>query len=167
MMSHRRKNIPLRDLRTYGRGRAVRFPDFDYVGDADIHMTVGADSRHPFADAGLARLTCDSVEKSCELLGYRLYGFTLMPDHLHVLLSPVDSGRPISDWLQSFKGYTTSQYMRRSGLPRLWQPSGHDHVCRTEETAERVLIYIVNNPVRAGLVGRWQDWPWTRVFIEL
>ena len=49
----------------------------------------------------------------------------------------------------------------------MWQESGCDHVCRTEETAEKVLTYIVNNPVRAGLVERWEDWLWTRVFIKL
>ncbi len=32
---------------------------------------------------------------------------------------------------------------------------------------KKLLIYIVDNPVRPGLVERWQDWPWTKVFIEI
>ena len=166
-MPHRRQNTPLRDLSTYGRSRVVRHPDYDYAGDAILHMTICADSGRPFEEADTAEMVAKAVEKSCELLRYRLFGYTLMPDHAHVLLSPADPRRPIGDWLQSFKGFTTNQHKKRTGAARLWQTTAHDHVCRTEETAERVLTYIVNNPVRAGLVECWQDWPWTRTFCEL
>jgi putative transposase len=90
-----------------------------------------------------------------------------MPDHLHVLLSPARSERPLAYWLDVFKSYTTNQYMRMGYRSPLWQPSAHDHVCRAAETAENALTYIVNNPVRAGLVQGWQEWPWTKIFVEL
>ncbi|MFQ5806835.1 MAG: transposase [Phycisphaerae bacterium] len=166
-MSPRRRDISVRELRTCGESRAVRLPEFDYAGDAKIHITICAARGAPFRDTRVAQMICTSVEKSCELRGYRLFGYCLMPEHLHVLLSPVGSGVPLGDWLQSFKGYTTSQYMRWGARPPLWQRSGHDHVCRVDETAEKVLTYIVNNPVRTELVQCWRDWRWTRAFIEI
>jgi REP element-mobilizing transposase RayT len=158
---------PLRDLTTYGRTHAVRLADFDYTGDADIHLVLCAHSGAPFDNKAQAAFVCENVEFYCRKLAYRLNGYCLMPDHLHALLSPADSGRALRDWLRDFKSYTTNQYRKQARKKRLWQESGFDHVCRTEETAEKVLTYIVNNPVRAGLIERWQDWPWTRVFIEL
>jgi len=162
-----RKNIPMRDLQTYGRGRAVRLADFDYAGDVPMHLTLCADRGSPFADTGLAAVACDSVERCCGLCGYDLFGLCLMPDHLHVLLSPGDSRVAVSDWLRRFKSYTANRFVARGGNSPLWQGSAHDHVCRKGETAERVLAYIIDNPVRSGLVECWQDWPWTRVFIKL
>ena len=165
-MSRPSNRIPLRHLTTYGRSRAVRLADYDYAGDADIHLTICAEDKTQPTEPAIARIICESVEFCSKKLRYRLYGYTLMPDHLHVLCSPADSKVPLQNWLRDFKSFTTSQHMKRCGTA-LWQRSANDHICRTAETAEVVLAYIVNNPVRAGLVERWRDWPWTKVFIEM
>ena len=162
-----RSKTPVRQLQTYGRGRAVRRLDCDYAGDVDTHVTICANHGEPFRDDSVATIACANVEFYCRKLAYRLYGYTLMPDHLHVLLSPAASERALAYWLDVFKSYTTNQFHELGRRGPLWQPSAHDHVCRDGETAEAVLTYIVDNPVRAGLVERWQDWPWTKVFIEM
>ena len=157
----------MRDLRTYGDSRAVRWDACDYAADVDVRVTVCADCGAPFRDDTVARMVCENVEFYCRKLAYRLCGFTLMPDHLHVLLSPANSGIALGRWLREFKSFTTNAYMKGTGQRTLWQRSANDHVCRTGETAAKVLAYIVDNPVRAGLVERWQDWPWTKAFIEI
>jgi len=162
-----RSKTPLRELRTYGRGRAIRYPDSDYTGDVDIHVTICANQGEPFRNDSVASMVCQNVQFYSRKLTYRLYGYTLMPDHLHVLLSPAASERRLAYWLDVFKSHTTNRFHERGHRGPLWQPSAHDHVCRDGETAEAVLMYIVNNPVRAGLVERWRDWPWTKVFIEI
>ncbi len=171
-----RRKTPLRDLTTYGRGRAVRRPDCGYSRDVDLHITICSDraglfpsGRSPASDVRgrLANEVCHNVEFYCTKLRYRLYGYTLMPDHLHVLFNQADSGNDLGKWLDSFKSFTTHQFMQLSGKAPLWQGSANDHILRDGETAEAVLRYIVVNPVRAGFVERWQDWPWTKVFIEI
>jgi REP element-mobilizing transposase RayT len=166
-MTPNRKKTPLRDLTTYGDSRAVRLDGCDYAANVDVHIALCADTGRPFEHRGTARLVCENIEYYCTKLGYRLYGYCLMPDHLHVLLSPAGSCVPLSRWLREFKSFTTNRYTKSTRQPVLWQRSAHDHVCRKAETAETVLRYIVENPVRAGLVKRWQDWLWTKVFIEL
>lgn len=154
------------DLRTYGESRALRSPCCDYASNVDIHVTLCADRGEPFGDGGVASIVCRNVEFYCRKMEFTLYGYCLMPDHLHVLLSPGESGTALSRWLDSFKSYTTHEFMKTGGLAPLWQRSAHDHVCRTGETAERVMSYVANNPVRAGLVPKWDAWPWTRVFVQ-
>jgi REP element-mobilizing transposase RayT len=155
------------DLKTFGRSRAVRWDGYDYRSDAVIHVTICADRGAPFTDAGIAQMVSNSVVRSCELRSYRLFGSCLMPDHLHVLLSPDRSGIALARWLDSFKSFTGHEYVKQGGQPPLWQRSAYDHVCRDGETAETVMRYIADNPVRTGLVAEWHEWPWTRVFIEI
>lgn len=166
-MPQEQRHISKRNLRTYGSSRAVRLADCDYRDDIDIHVTVCADNGDPFRDDRVARVVTENVEHYCRALEYRLYGYCLMPDHLHVLLSPADSGAELRDWLKRFKGFTSRECGKLGTSGPLWQRSAHDHICRRGETAETVLDYIVNNPVRGGLVEKWEDWPWTKVFMEL
>ena len=124
-----------------------------------------ARSGAPFNQPSLAEEVCRSVETACRKLGYRLHGYCLMPDHVHVLLSPDSSRRLLRDWLQAFKSYTTHWAKKNCGIANLWQRSCYDHICREGDTAERVLDYICNNPVRKGLVDFADDWPWAKSFI--
>ncbi len=162
-----RNRINPQDLTTYGRSRAVRLPDCTYAADEIIHVTICANAGEPFADRQLAELVSESVGFYCRKLKYRLFGYCLMPDHLHVLLSPMGSGTPLGKWLLAFKNYTSRKFANAGGTPPLWQRSAYDHVCRNDETPETVLAYIINNPVRAGLVQSWHDWPLSCVFIEV
>ncbi|MCH8253609.1 MAG: transposase, partial [Planctomycetes bacterium] len=166
-MRHRQKNIAVGQLTTYGTPRAVRLPDSDYADNADIHVTICAAAGAPFAEDAVAAMVCHNVEFYCEKLGFLLHGYCLMPDHLHVLLSPADSEIKLDKWLDVFKSYTTHEFMKQGRHAPLWQRSAHDHVCRKGETAETVLAYIVDNPVRAGLVKEWVDWPWTKAFTAM
>ena len=164
MMS--RDSAPSHQHKTYGSSRAVRLPNLDYADNLDIHMVVCARSEKPFGNDALASEVCKSIEVTSAKLRYRLYGYCLMPDHLHVLLSPSNSRRPLRDWLQTFKSYTAHWAKKNLGMSGLWQRSCHDHVCRTGETAEEVLNYILNNPLRAGLADRAQAGPWSRSFFS-
>lgn len=153
--------------KTFGTSRAVRHPQADYAADLDIHVVIAARAGRPFENTELACQVCRSVEVVCRQLGYRLYGYCLMPGHLHVLLSPGTSGVELKTWLQRFKSFTGHWAKRHQGIEGLWQRSCYDQVCREGETAERVLTYIMDNPVKEGLAEDWKAWPWSKVFVEI
>lgn len=46
----------------------------------------------------------------------------------------------------------------------LWQDESYDHWARDEEEMVRIIQYIENNPVQAGLCRRPEDWPWSSAF---
>ena len=158
---------PTRVYKTFGTSRAVRHTQADYAADIDIHLIIAARTGQLFEDAELACQVCHSVEVVCRQLGYRLYGYCLMPEHLHVLLSPGTSGVELRTWLQRFKSFTGHWAKRHCRINGLWQRSCYDHVCREGEAAECVLRYIMDNPVKDGLVEEWRAWPWSKVFVEM
>jgi putative transposase len=87
------------------------------------------------------------------------YAWCLMPDHLHWLISPKKENliKTIGQW----KSYT-GHLLGKVGLTGpCWQRGFYDHALRKEEDIEKVATYIVNNPVRKGLVNNWRDYAYS------
>lgn len=82
---------------------------------------------------------------------YDLGSFVIMPNHVHLIVRPLDAARyDLEDILQSWKGYTA----RRIGVlgdGRLWQEESYDHIIRDEASLYRVVQYIGQNPRLARL----------------
>jgi len=82
-------------------------------------------------------------------------------------LMPADAGEDkinvvLASIMQSLKGWTAHQCnlaLDRKG--QFWQHESFDHVIRDQTEWERIVNYVVNNPVKAGLVEDWQDWKWS------
>jgi REP element-mobilizing transposase RayT len=87
------------------------------------------------------------------------YAHCLMPDHLHLLVAPRQHN--LIDLLNQWKSFTAN-LLKKKGVERsCWQRSFYDHALRKEEDIQQVAEYIVNNPVRAGLVKEWRDYPFS------
>ena len=83
-----------------------------------------------------------------------------MPDHVHLLLALIPP-RSLQDVLRLIKGRAArfiSSLTSRSGS--LWQRESFDHILRKNEDLLKKAEYIANNPVRAGLVERAENYPW-------
>ncbi len=81
--------------------------------------------------------------------------FVVMPDHLHWLLT-LGSSVSLSQVVRTVKSVVAHHLGRR-----VWQQGFHDHAVRAEEDLAAMGRYIVNNPVRAGLVskaGHYSHW---------
>jgi putative transposase len=88
-------------------------------------------------------------------------------DHLHVIVSSGASGVALSKFLNIFKGRTTAVFRKRFGVSNLWQKSAYDHVLRAGEDLKATIQYVLNNPVRKGLVASPGDYPYGRWFEEV
>ena len=108
---------------------------------------------------------------------YCLDAYCIMPNHVHVVFTPLamQSSRtdvvnsaenpaqteglcynPLSSIMQSLKGYTAykaNRLLGRSGA--FWQGESYDHVIRDLNEWRRIVTYVLNNPVKAGLVDTW------------
>ena len=90
---------------------------------------------------------------------YRLFGWCVMPNHVHVVLR-LFPGQQLASNLHSWKSFTAKEanrILRRQGT--FWQREYYDHLIRNENELRRALRYIAENPVKAGLV----NWPWAWV----
>ena len=91
-------------------------------------------------------------------LDHPVLGYCLMPDHLHLLVCNAEV--PISRIMNLLKGRCSRNIRRIHPRIKVWHPSYWDHIVRRNEGIYRVLHYILMNPVRAGLVGNWWEFPW-------
>lgn len=95
---------------------------------------------------------------------YTLWAYCLMANHVHVLLSlPDDASQPFHRTLQSLKARTArrcNELLGRNGTT-FWQVESYDHYVRDAPEMDRIIAYILNNPVKAGLVEDWTQWPHT------
>jgi putative transposase len=126
---------------------------FDYVGRHAYFLTFVAFERPPqFTDAEAVALVQVQILRAADETGFAVAAYCLMPDHLRLLVrgerGDSDARRFISRAKQ-YSGYYFSQ-ARRS---KLWRRYGYERVVRDEAEWIAIVEYILNNPVRAGLVA--------------
>jgi putative transposase len=108
---------------------------------------------------------------------FRLYGWAIMPEHVHLLLRPRLPEFPVSRVLGRMKGPFATRVLGHwrllnapilpritdsQGTVRFWLPGGgYDRNIRSTEDFHEKLRYIHRNPVTRGLVTSSTDWPWS------
>ena len=91
--------------------------------------------------------------------GAWLGAYVLMPDHLHAFVALDDRRINLPKWAKSLKN-TLSEVLRAHDVPSPHWPKGFfDHVLRSGESYSEKWHYVRENPVRAGLVKHWSEWP--------
>ena len=81
-----------------------------------------------------------------------------MPDHVHLLLEGVDERADVVEALRLWKQLTGFAWKQRRGT-QLWQKGFHDRVLRDTDDTRAVVRYVLENPIRAGLVRGVHDYP--------
>jgi len=106
---------------------------------------------------------------------YELHVAVVMPDHVHLILTPrVDEKRrqifSLIEIMRAIKGASGRAINQRLGRHgSVWQEESFDHVLRSSEGLDAKVDYVLQNPVREGLVVEWQEyrWAWQRVDREV
>jgi len=97
---------------------------------------------------------------------YRLSAWLVMPNYVHMLLTPCEN-QDVSAILHSLKSYTANEANKLSGRTgQFWQPESFDRWIRDADHFARVIAYIENNPVKAGLCKRPEDWPFSSAWFR-
>ena len=101
---------------------------------------------------------------------YHLYDHTVMPDHVHVILQPIEGNgnvEPLGDIIGDIKRFCARKInglLQRKGA--LWLDESYDRIIRDLDEYKKIAKYIFENPVRAGLVEQGEDWKWWRPGVE-
>jgi putative transposase len=92
---------------------------------------------------------------------YLLHEFVIMPDHLHLMLTPNDE-TSLEKAVQLIKGGSSHRiHKERGGKMEIWQVGFHDWTIRDLEDWKAKANYIHMNPVKARLCERSEDWPYS------
>ncbi len=112
---------------------------------------------------------------------FRLLGYVVMPDHLHLLIWP-QAADEVDAILRDFKGFTAKRIVRQAQVEgddkllaqfcaagaesgrrehKVWQASFWEQDVYSVNYMREKLVYLHRNPVRAGLVATPQEYPYS------
>jgi len=108
---------------------------------------------------------------------FRLHAWVIMPEHIHLLVTPGLPAVRVTDLLRATKRPFAVLVLARwraldaaildrvrdaRGAAHFWQDGGgYDRNIVSERELYEKVQYIHNNPARRGLIGRPADWPWS------
>jgi REP element-mobilizing transposase RayT len=93
---------------------------------------------------------------------YDLHAWTVMLNHVHVVVWP-RPGHTLSSIEHSWKSFTANQANKMLGRigSHFWQKEAYDHLIQNDEEQCQLCAYVADNPVKAGLCARPEEWSWS------
>jgi len=93
--------------------------------------------------------------------------YVIMPDHVHLFCAPAKVEAPaLATWLRFWKSHAARHWSGKAEVP-IWQRHFWDRELRQRESYAQKWDYVRQNPVRAGLISREDDWPYQGEMHEL
>lgn len=93
--------------------------------------------------------------------GWAIGRYVIMPDHAHFFCSAELRAKALPPFMRAWKQWTSKWMVRELNLSgTVWQEEFFDHVLRSSESYSQKWDYVKQNPVRAGLVKKSDEWPW-------
>jgi putative transposase len=93
--------------------------------------------------------------------------YVLMPDHMHLFAQFERESISLGMWIKSLKNAQSKVLKTANIAPPHWDRGYFDHLIRSRESYEEKWRYVRENPVRAGLVRRAEEWPYMGEISEL
>jgi putative transposase len=122
-------------------------------------VTFSCYHRFPYLDNDHARTVfLDTLERTRQKHQFFVFGYVLMPEHVHLLLSEPPK-TSFSGILRALKTQTSKQL--RGDRTRFWQLNYYDFNVFTHHKFSEKLQYMHRNPVKRGLVDKPEDYPWS------
>jgi type I restriction enzyme R subunit/putative DNA methylase len=91
---------------------------------------------------------------------YELYGWIIMPNHVHAVFEPKVPLPRIMQWIKGRTARVANRILNRTNEP-FWQDESYDHWIRSSKELSQCIEYVENNPVTAGLSESPNQWPWS------
>lgn len=145
---------------------AERYDEYKrQFGRLDALLDKAAHGPHWLADPAIAAILCEAFHYRDGRV-YELLAFCVMSNHAHIVFTPLRKSNntyyALSQIMQSLKGRSASVangILGREG--HFWQQESYDHYVRDAQELQRIVWYVLNNPVKVGLVDEWSKWPWS------
>lgn len=147
---------------------APRLGSFSYKGHHAYFVTCCTFGRRAcFVNVGCVEPVTEQLLHSAAIFRFDVSAYCFMPEHVHALVEGTTDSSDFCRLMNDFKQQTAYAHKRAPG-GRLWQQGYYDRVLRPEDDKLRVIAYLLENPLRRGLVQDIRDYPfwgsgvWTR-----
>ena len=115
-------------------------------------------------DERVAPCVVDALRYGERSLGlYQLRAWVLLINHVHILIHPEAQLSRITKAIKNFSARQANAILGRSGQP-FWQDESYDHWVRGPDELQKIVRYMEENPVAAGLAERVDSWRWSSAF---
>ena len=133
----------------------IEFPGAVYhaVSRGNARQTIFADERDH-------RKFLEILDKTIQRFEWACYAYCLMGNHYHLVIETPEAN--LSRGMRHLNGTYTQAYHKRYGtVGHLFQGRFKAIIVDKESYLMELVRYVVLNPVRAGITGRPEDWPWS------
>ena len=143
-----------------------RLRDFDYIGTYAYFLTILTKERDVyFREAEIVSHLISLLLETAKSERFDILAYCFMPDHLHILVMGRDGKSDLKRFMDLFK-QKAGYWFKKINNKSLWHISYYDHVLRKEESIESVITYMLENPVRRGLVQDFREYPFSWSFFS-
>jgi len=147
------------------RSKCEHIEDRKFFAKWDTELDAAENGPYWLREDEIAKLVVESLHYQ-DNLRYRLDAFCIMPNHVHLVCTPLEqsdgvffSMSKIMHGLKRHTGRRANQILERVG--DFWEHENYDHYVRDENEFQRIVNYVLNNPVKAGLVSTPEEWKWS------
>jgi putative transposase len=138
-----------------------RIQGFPYVGFHRYSLIICTRDRESlFRDARVVTPVLTTIRQCAATCDFAVFAYCFMPDHLHLIVSATADSADLRAFISRWKQRAGYEHRQRTGQ-FLWQPSYFDHVLRDEEEMQRAVRYVLDNPIRKGLVTEFTEYPFS------
>ncbi len=142
-------------------GRPERLRGFTYRGFHRYFLTFCTfQRRRCFTETATVGVALDQIVRSAAREQFAVVAYCFMPDHLHLLVQGMSEDADVRRLIKFAKQFSGHAFAQAHG-EHLWQRYGYERVLRGDEQTLPVARYILENPVRAGLVACPAEYPFS------
>ena len=139
--------------------RPQRVKGFSYRGLHRYLLTFCTqDRRQVFVDAAVVETARMQFQRAADNERFAILAYCLMPDHVHLVVEGLADESDLRRFVQIGKQRSAHAMWRNHELSKVWQEGYHDWVLRPDQSVTEKIRYVLDNPVRAGLVSRWDEY---------
>lgn len=141
------------------RERKHRLDPACYQGRIFVSFTLCVKNRSPlFIESDIVNIFMNLLNDSAIRFSCKIPAYCFMPDHVNIVVEGTQEEVNLLKFINHYK-QTTGYWMSKNRSDVSWQKDFFDHILRKDESLQVVIRYILDNPVRKGLVLNWQDYP--------
>jgi REP element-mobilizing transposase RayT len=159
--------LELKDLTEREKHERIYIEQKRLFTASDNFLDTNPNGPYWLGEQPVAEIISEALQHRDEKL-YDLHAYTIMPNHVHMMMTLMPNAPILFKIMQDLKKFTGLHSNRSLGREgQFWEEESYDHVVRSEKEFYRILNYILRNPVKAGFVKEWQQWPFTFTKTEL